>query len=430
MLKYIKEHIRVALNRYRNNKIRMQSNTICTIPWVHLNIIPRGKVYHCCMTTDYNKFVGDLTKQPIEEVWNSSYMKSIRKDMINGVEPKACSKCFETERSSGSSTRLNHNKYFSAKLAEIPTITASDGHVEKIDLKYWDFRFSNLCNYKCRTCGPEFSSLWLAEQNKANGPSLFSADKKVFNIENVDEVTNVDFLRKYVGTVEKIYFAGGEPLLMDEHWQILDMLDESKRYDVILTYNSNLSKLTYQNKNVLDYWAKWGRKVWLWPSIDEIDERAELIRAGTNWKTVEANLIAANKLDIHIRPSISVSCMNVHRIPEILNRLIDIGIIKEEVENWKNFSINVVEYSEHFHVSVLTDERRAEIKQKLEDFIIDYKKKYRVDVRPTFLHLFWHLDKPYNKKQAKSFKEFSDRMDKIRNENTLDTIPELTELLS
>ena len=110
--------------------------------------------------------------------------------------------------------------------------------------------------------------------------------------------------------------------------------------------------------------------------------------------------------------------------------MIDIGIIKEEIENWKNFSINVVEYSEFFHVSVLSDSRRAEIKQKLEDFIVDYKKKYHVDVRPTFLHLFWHLEKPHNKKQAKLFKEFSDNMDKIRNENTLATIPELRELLS
>ena len=406
----------------------MQSNTICTIPWVHLNIIPRGKVYHCCMTTDYKTFAGDLTKQTIEEVWNSNSMKSIRKQMINGQEPKSCSKCFESERSSNTSTRINHNKYFKSKLTEIPVITAPDGHVDNIDLKYWDFRFSNLCNYKCRTCGPEFSSLWLAENNKEYGSGFLQKEKKIINIENIDQSTNVDFLKKYVGTVEKIYFAGGEPLLMDEHWQILDMLDQSKRYDVILTYNTNLSKLTYQNKNALDYWAKWGRKVWLWPSIDEIDERAELIRSGTNWKNVEANLKEVCKLDIHVRPSITVSCMNVHRIPEIVTRLIDIGVIKEEVENWQNFSINVVEYSPHFHVSVLSDSRRAEIRVKLEKFIEDYNTKYQVDVRPTFLHLFWHLEKPHNPALVKSFKEFSLRMDKFRNESTIAVIPEIAEL--
>lgn len=405
----------------------MTQHTICALPWLHLNIIPRGKVYHCCMTSDYKKFAGDLTTQTIEEVWNGDYMKTLRKDMINGVEPKACSKCFEAERSGGSSTRMNHNKYFKSKLAEIPVITAPDGHVDNVDLKYWDFRFSNLCNYKCRTCGPEFSSSWIPE-GKELGWLTEADSKKTININSVDQSTNVDFLKKYVNTVEKIYFAGGEPLLMDEHWQILDMLDQAQRYNIILTYNTNLSKLTYQNKNVLDYWAKWGRKVWLWPSIDEIDERAELIRSGTNWKNVETNLKEVAKLGIHVRPSITVSCMNVHRIPEILTRLVDLGIIKKEIENWQNFSINVVEYSAHFHVSVLSDSRRAEIRTQLETFINDYNKKYNVDIRHLFLHLFWHLEKPHNPSLVKSFKEFSLRMDRLRDENTLEIIPEIAEL--
>lgn len=405
----------------------MKSETICAIPWVHLNIIPRGKVYHCCMTTEYKKFAGDLTHETIEEVWNSSYMKNIRKQMINNEKPIACSKCFETERSSGTSTRLNHNRYFKNKLEEIPNITTPDGRVDFVDLRYWDFRFSNLCNYKCRTCGPEFSSLWLAENNKEK-PSIFKKDKKVFNIEQVGKTTNVDFLKKYIGVVEKIYFAGGEPLLMDEHWQILDMLDAAKRYDVILTYNTNLSKLTYQNKNVLDYWTKWGRRVWLWPSIDEVDERAELIRNGTVWKNVEENLKVVASLDIHVRPSITVSCMNVHRIPEIITRLVDLGVIKKEVENWQNFSLNVVEYGAQFHVSVLRDETRLAIRQKLENFIDEYNAKYQVDIRPAFLHLFWHMEKPWNKENAKTFKDFSLRMDRIRNEDTLKTIPEIREL--
>lgn len=406
----------------------MTQHTICALPWLHLNIIPRGKVYHCCMTSDYKAYAGDLTTQTIEEVWNGDYMKNLRKDMINGVEPKACSKCFEAERSGGSSTRMNHNKYFKSKLSEIPVITAPDGHVDKVDLKYWDFRFSNLCNYKCRTCGPEFSSSWIPE-GKELGWLTEADSKKTININSIDQSTNVDFLKKYVNTVEKIYFAGGEPLLMDEHWQILDTLDQAQRYNVILTYNSNLSKLTYKDKNVLDYWAKWGRRVWLWPSIDELGERAELIRSGTNWPNVEANLRAISKLNIHVRPSITVSAMNVFRIPAIIDGLIELGVIKQEYENWSNFSINVVEFSPRFHVSILTDAYRKEIKQQLEDYIANYKIKYGVDVRHLFLHLFWHLDKKQNIKWLEDFKNFTNTIDKMRGESTLKTIPELQEVL-
>ena len=407
---------------------KVKTDKICALPWVHLNIIPRGKVYHCCMTTDYGNYAGDLTKQSIEEVWNGDHMKNIRKQMINGEEPKACSKCFESERSGAGSTRLNHNRYFSAKLAEIPIITKPDGHLDKVDLKYWDFRFSSLCNYKCRTCGPEYSSSWIPDA-KELGWLKQTDTKKVLNIELVDESTNVDFLKKYISTVEKIYFAGGEPLLMDEHWQILEMLDTANRHDVIITYNSNLSKLTYKNKNVLDYWAKWGRRVWLWPSIDEIDDRAELIRSGTNWANVEANLKAANALDIHIRPSITVSAMNVHRLPVILDRLIDIGIIKKEYEEYQNFSLNTVEYPARFHVGILPDETRATIKQQLIDYIANYKITYNADIKHLFMHLFWHLEKPHTPALATEFKEFTLKMDQLRNENTAKTIPELRDIL-
>ena len=403
-------------------------NTICALPWTHLNIIPRGKVYPCCLTTDFTGYAGDLNTQTIEEVWNSDYMKGIRVQMMNGEEPSMCSRCFESERSSGGSTRLNHNRYFKSKLAEIPVITQSDGHVDKVDLRYWDFRFSNLCNYKCRTCGPEYSSSWIPDA-KALGWMDAKRNHKVIEIGSVDESTNVDFLEKYVSIVEKIYFAGGEPLLMDEHWQILDMLDRSKRYDVILTYNTNLSKLTYKNKNVLDYWEKWGRRAWVWPSIDEIDERAELIRAGTNWKNVEDNLRKVVELDIHLKPSMTVSCMNVHRIPEVINRLVDIGVIRESDEYWQNFSLNILEFGQHFHVSVLSDEDRLKIKYKLEKFISDYNSRFNVDIKNKFLHLFWHLEKPHNPQAAKRFKTEMNLLDKIRSENSIKIIPELEEIL-
>lgn len=403
-------------------------NTICAIPWVHLNIIPKGKVYPCCMTTEFDKFAGDLNTDTIEEIWNSEYMKSIRVQMINGEEPKMCSRCFEGERSSGQSTRLNHNNYFKTKLEEIPIITKSDGHVDEVDLKYWDFRFSNLCNYKCRSCGPDYSSSWIPD-SKALGWYKLESDDKVISINNVDESTNVEFLKKYIDKVEKIYFAGGEPLLMDEHWQILEMLDEAKRYDVIITYNTNLSKLTYKNKNALDYWKKWGRKIWLWPSIDDIDDRAELIRSGTVWSNVENNLKEVLKLDIHLKPSPTISIFNVFRIPEIIQRMIDIGVIRESDEYFHNFSFNVLEFPHYYHVSVLPYEYRIEIKQKLEKFIEDFNTKYNTDIRYKFLHLFWHLEKPTNPTAVHTFINTTKQLDELRGENTFETIPELQRLL-
>jgi hypothetical protein len=98
-----------------------------------------------------------------------------------------------------------------------------------------------------------------------------------------------------------------------------------------------------------------------------------------------------------------------------------------ESQSW--FSINVVEYNPHFHVSILPDETRRIIKEKIEKYILTHKETYGFNIRNKFLHLFWHLDKPWNKDMAQSFKTFTNQIDLLRDEKTIDIIPELREVL-
>ena len=160
-------------------------------------------------------------------------------------------------------------------------------------------------------------------------------------------------------------------------------------------------------------------------SIDEIDERAELIRSGTVWKNVEQNLIAVNEIGIHVSPYITVSAMNVFRIPEIIDRMIAIGVIKQGNENWKNFELNILTAPAEFHVCILPDNERKKIHIRLENYINDYEGKHCVEIRDHFVPLLWHLEKPWNEKNCLKFKEFTNAIDRIRGENTLDIIPEL-----
>lgn len=400
----------------------MENKSLCVIPWTHLNVTPQGKVRHCCVGTDYLNYAGDLSKNSLEEIYNGDYMRNLRLQMLANTKPKACSKCYETESSSGTSSRIVHNAFFSHKLKKLPEITNVDGSLDKVDLSYWDFRFSNICNYKCRTCSPECSSAWIADAKKIN---WFTNVKDKIETANF----NIDYLEKYIDQVRKIYFSGGEPLLMDEHWQILDLLDKKKKYYVVLSYNTNLSKLSYGNKNVLDYWSKWGKWAMVWPSIDEVDERAELIRNGTNWVQVEKNLYDISKLDIIISPNISISCMNVFRIPVIIDRLISLGVITEKM-HYQNWSLNVVEYGPQFNVSILPSSQKQKIKQDLINYVDEFKSKYKVNILEKFLHLFWHLDKPQDINLVYSFQNFTKKLDSVRNENTVKVIPELKELMN
>jgi radical SAM protein with 4Fe4S-binding SPASM domain len=401
----------------------MKKDTICAVPWIHLNFEPNGKVVPCCLTSTFNYFAGDLTTQTIDEVWNSDNMKKLRREMLEGKEPEICVKCFSREKVTGESGRIYHNKEFHDVLDEIPNITLEDGTCTKMELKYWDFRFSNLCNFKCRSCGPRYSSAWVPDAKKLNWRMDL---EKVTNIDGVNDMTNFDFLKEQVKHVQKIYFAGGEPLMMPEHWQILDLLVENERFDVKLSYNTNCSMLTYGKKNAIDYWSRWDfGRVEIWPSIDEIGERAELIRSGTVWSKVESNLKELMTLDnITVRPGLTIGAMNVFRLPEIITHLTDIGVIHKRL-NYHNFFINLLEWPQHYHVQILDNVHKSEISNKIKTFIHDYNRKYNTNIDDKFTHILHELSKPYNSKSAEQFVDITYRLDNIRNEDIFKTIPEL-----
>jgi radical SAM protein with 4Fe4S-binding SPASM domain len=401
----------------------LKKNTICAVPWMHLNFEPNGKVVPCCLTSTFDYFAGDLTKQTIEEVWNSDNMKKLRTQMINGEEPEICVKCFSREKVTGESGRIYHNKEFHEVLDEIPKITLEDGTCTTMNLKYWDFRFSNLCNFKCRSCGPRYSSAWVPDAKKMHWPIEL---EKVTSIDAVDDKTNFDFLKDQIKEVQKIYFAGGEPLLMPEHWQILELLVENERFDVKISYNTNCSTLTYGKKSVLDYWSKWDfGKLEVWPSIDEVGERAELIRSGTVWPKVEANLKELMTLDnIIVRPGLTIGAMNVFRLPEIVTHLVDIGVVNKRF-HYNNFFINLLEWPTHYHVHILSDQHKLEITDKINNFIEDFNRKYKTDVSSRFTHILHELSKPHDPKAAYKFVQITDQLDDVRDENMFKTIPEL-----
>ena len=418
----VERFVRKYKRKLIKQKNSMTKDTICAVPWMHLNFEPNGKVVPCCLTSHHNYFAGDLNKQTIDEIWNSSNMKKLRKQMIDGEEPEICATCFNKERVTGESGRYYHSKEFPNVIKIIPEITKADGTCTTMELKYWDFRFSNLCNMKCRSCGPRYSSAWVPDAKKLG----YTDQEKVWNIESVDDKTNFDFLKDQVQHVQKIYFAGGEPLLMPEHWQTLDMLVENKRFDVKISYNTNASTLTYGKKNALDYWSQWEYgKIEVWPSIDEIGPRAELIRSGTVWPKVEENLIALSKLDnIIVRPGMTIGAWNVFRLPEIINHLISIGVVTAKHKH-QNFFINLLQFPEHYHVSILPDQFRKDTIDKLKKFINEHNKTYGTTIDHLFTHIIHELQKPQNTVAVKKFLQVSKQVDDVRDENIFEVIPEL-----
>lgn len=416
-------------NAYTKDDIEKNKDSICPVPWMHMALEPDGKIIPCCLTSQHESAnLGNINTDKFEDIWNSDRMKKLRTDMLSGTIPNYCRTCTDREAVTGDSSRVFHNREFPHVLDRIPETTLKDGTVTEMKLKYWDFRFSNLCNLKCRSCGPVYSSSWLPDAKALNWP--VEDWQKVVTTDGIDGLDNYKFLENQVDEVEKIYFAGGEPLLMPEHWYILDMLVKAERFDVRLCYNTNTTKLTYKGKNVLDIWNKWlPGKIEIWPSLDEIDDRAELIRSGTNWSKVEENLKDMVKLDnIVIRPGITTGAWNVYRLPEIIERLIELGIVKNNPMlgiNYNNFFLNYLDGPEKYNVRILPEWFKKKTIEKLEKFIAEHDAKYDTSVRYRFEHILHELTKPFDLYFAKKFIHDTDVMDRIRGEDMYKTVPEM-----
>ena len=279
----------------------------CVLPWIHMHVWANGNTYPCCLST-YEYKVGNTNEKSFKELWNSEKMCAMRKNMLDDKPTEGCKKCYNIEENDGVSMRMNTNKSFSHHIKR-KELTNRDGSVDDVFMSYMDIRFSNICNFKCRSCGPEFSSLWYDDAIAQGRWS--SKESKIFRVK--DTITELwDDMNQWIDTVEQIYFAGGEPLIMDEHYKILEYLIEIGRTDIDISYNTNLSKLKYKSKDVIELWKQF-EHVTVGASLDDSGDRAELIRSGTKWKDIVNNRKRILKEVPHVKFSLTptVSVFNV-----------------------------------------------------------------------------------------------------------------------
>ena len=379
----------------------------CIVPWIHINVEPTGDLFLCCRADQTAGNVGNLNDQSLEDIWKGEKYTAIRNQMISGVEPEACKICFNTERLGGLSKRMRENDLWKDHWHLTNTSTVD------FFIPYIDIRFNNICNLKCRSCRPLHSHSIGSETIKL-GKSI--PHSIVLDYQSTEFDNDLTSLAPYI---EEIYFCGGEPLLMDKHYQLIDKLIEVKNYKVRLRYSTNLTKLVYKNYNVLDKWKLFDN-VSIHASLDGIENKLEYIRHGTDWENIIKNLdlLKKNNIDIKISPTVSV--FNILDIDEICSYYIDNKYITEN-----DLGLTVLETPYYYSVQTLHPELKMSAKNKIENFI----KQYSLNVETTkrFNHLINYMyekDTWLENKQA--FKDITTELDLFRNENFLKTFPELS----
>ena len=335
------------------------SKVFCMMPWVHTHIWPNGNAFPCCMS-DSDIVYGNLNDNSLEEIWNNEKYKKLRKNMLNEKESPECTRCYEMEKSNIWTLRKNTNKYYISHWDRVET-TQDDGSVEEVNMGYMDIRVSNICNFRCRTCGPELSSAWYEDHSKLYGQP--PENPKMMNIANNEKFWNE--LQPLLLTVEEACWAGGEPIITEEHYKILDFWIENKMKDVRLRYTTNFSNLYFKKKSILDYWNSFN-DVRIAASLDGMGKRGELIRAGTEWDVIEDNRRQMIKEcpDVYFEITPTVSIMNVYHLPDFHRNWVDRGLLEPN-----NIRVNMLTYPDYYRIQIIPKEERKKFIDKYNEHI-------------------------------------------------------------
>jgi len=286
------------------------NKVFCMAPWTHTYISPQSERRMCCASREEHSFqkqyidssndskygevkesktaLDDYNPVSLKEHWNSEYMRNIRRKLMAGEEIPQCDVCNKDLLSQSSYRQWFTGNLFRDKIQEAFDKTDDTGYTTMEPISF-DYRFSNLCNFKCRMCGEQLSSTWETEKKVNN---LWSPKNQSFMIPEIksamqtfqDTVVEPEFRDAISrGIVEECYWVGGEPLMYDVHWWALEeMMKNGSAKNCYMRYNSNLSRVQFGQKNLYDYLPHF--KDWLMcASIDGTGKIGEYIRTGLKW---------------------------------------------------------------------------------------------------------------------------------------------------
>ena len=303
----------IVSNTSKRIKPKEGNRTFCMAPWVHTFISPQMERRMCCASleksTNFKQYIDrsgpendQLELSSLKEHWNSSHMKSIRKKLMAGEEIPECATCNHKLLNS-QVYRQHFNRFYENRIDEAFNTTDDNGETA-MEVVSFDYRFSNLCNFTCRMCGPPLSSSWETEHKKEGKfEPWMHKDVKAQLQKFHDQHVIKEFLESVENkTVREFYWCGGEPLMWKIHWTAMQrVIDLGYANEVFARYNSNMSRITYFGKNLFDDVLSKFRDWQINASIDGTGEIGEYIRTGLKYDEWLANMRYARKFIKHPR---------------------------------------------------------------------------------------------------------------------------------
>ena len=310
---------------------------LCPLPFGAVQFDMNDKMGPCSLNN-----ISTITT--IEDYLTNTQVMQLKEDMKNGVRNPICNACYNLE-----DHNLGTNRQF-----WFHNITQDVYNLNKI--VHVELRFSNICNFKCRTCIPNTSSAIANEEKK-----YLNWSQPILNFSGPDESFVLTEVKKIVRNLSTIGFSGGEPMLQWQHWDLLDYLIENK-LNPKLVYFTNGSVLKFKNQHIFDKWKHFDN-VTCKVSIDAVGESAEYWRHGDTLDHIISNIkeIKKEMPNVTVEYMLTVSWPNIFHIDRISDELL-------KFDEAPHISINPV-FSDVFNLRVLP----AEMKKIVEEYLLNFE---------------------------------------------------------
>jgi hypothetical protein len=274
------------------------NKTFCMAPWTHTYLSPQTERRMCCASREpaqsFKQYIDtsndakEYRPLTLKEHWNSDHMRSVRLRMMAGEELSECEVC-DHKLLNTDVYRSYWNQLFRDRVDEAYDSTDETGATTMQTISF-DYRFNNLCNFKCRMCGDMLSSSWEAESRKHKTWTKESQPWMASPLrEQIIKFQDTQVVQEFVEAIEtkrikEIYWCGGEPLMWDMHWKAMQrILELGFANEVYVRYNTNLSRTSFKGTKLFDLLPQF--QDWqICSSLDGTGEVGEYVRDGLNYE--------------------------------------------------------------------------------------------------------------------------------------------------
>lgn len=372
------------------------------------SIHAHGKARACCVSRDksktylegYNNLITLKDVDNIEKKYktvnnlndfvNDPVLMKMRKDMLEGNRPEACVRCWNLEEQGIKSFRQINNDQYADLIDKNLSGIDKNGKMDISNITYLDITLGNICNLKCLSCNPWNSHRWIEE-----GPHLphtgwtknaFDTGRLASEAPWFSRAFAEGFFDEVLPNISAINFLGGEPLVVEEHYEWLQKIIEMGHAEHInLFYNTNATTIP---DKLFDIWKEY-KGVHLGISIDAIGELAYYVRHPSKWKVIERNIdkltnFTKQHKNIFVQMHTTLSCLNLHDLPNLLEWS------RQNYENWHYTwdwgpygyqncipHFNLVDYPSYMHIKHLPDKIKNLLNEMLDN---EYEKYSALDL--------------------------------------------------